>query len=40
MKSYDPGDDDTYDHPLKGVLYAATLLDRAAPPFAENKNID
>ncbi len=40
LKSYDPDDDDTYDHLLKGVLHAATLLNRVAPPFAENKDID
>jgi hypothetical protein len=39
LTAYDPDDDDTYDSLLKGVLYLATLLDRAAPPFADNKEI-
>jgi hypothetical protein len=40
LKSYDPDDDDTYDNLLKGVLYAARLLDVVAPPFVDNKDID
>jgi hypothetical protein len=40
LKAYDPDDDDTYNSLLKGVLYAATLLDRVAPAFMDNKDID
>jgi hypothetical protein len=40
LKAYDPDDDDTYDSLLKGVLYAATLLDRAAPAFVDSKDIE
>ena len=39
LKAFDPDDDDTYDNLLKGVLYAARLLDLVAPPFADQKEI-
>jgi hypothetical protein len=39
LKKYDPDDDDTYDNLLKGVLYAARLLDSVAPPYVDQKEI-
>jgi len=40
LKAWKPDDDDTYNSLLKGALYVVTLLDRVAPPFAKNKDID
>lgn len=40
LKAYNPDDDNTYDHLLKGVVYAARLLNRVAPAYADQKRID
>ena len=39
LKAYDPNDDASYDRLLKGVVYAARLLNRVAPAYADQKEI-
>jgi hypothetical protein len=39
LGAYDPDKDATYDHLLRGVTYAARLLNRVAPAYADRKPI-